>query len=307
MPGSIAPAIGIGVQITAGIYHQVESRKKQNDFLLKMNDAIFRPRGLYCLVMSYKPGSSSTYKDDHVNARINGEAGLRSKFRGNDGEMGSIEFPASAELTFPDLEDSSSDEDDDEGGAPKPEPSMGKKAMATVSKWVEKFENHQDVRAQRRYMKRNPYSDLNGSMNPDAEAKMSPRDRERQEKKARRHDRRLERRERRDERRGKVGMAPRQPRKRRLAKDMLYMMIVNMPKQDEMEHAARLVGDKAGYVEKVVPGQEPQYGGPPGYGEPPSYGGDSGYGGSSGYGEGPAYDGSQGYGGPSGYGEKQGY
>ncbi|KAL1889510.1 hypothetical protein Sste5346_008888 [Sporothrix stenoceras] len=55
IPNHIALGVSAAVQIIAGIVAKAETRWKTNTFMDRMNDEFFRPRGLYCLIMSYSP------------------------------------------------------------------------------------------------------------------------------------------------------------------------------------------------------------------------------------------------------------
>ncbi|OTB14664.1 hypothetical protein K445DRAFT_376969 [Daldinia sp. EC12] len=232
LPSAIAQPIGLAVQITAGVYQEMQSRKSQNAFLLKMNDELFRPRGLYCFIMAYNPGSNSTVVQQDLSARIEGRATPPSEYRGNDGITGPIEFPTSAELIFPDLEDTSSDDDEGESSA-----------KIGFSKAFDAFKERRDLKAQRKYLRKNPSSVLNPLMDPKVE--LTPKDYKKQEKRLEKDERKREKHERKQEKRARKHpeRAPKEPRKRLLRKDILYMMIINMPSIQEMEEAARLVGN----------------------------------------------------------------
>ncbi|CAK7224210.1 hypothetical protein SEUCBS140593_005495 [Sporothrix eucalyptigena] len=55
IPNHIALGVSAAVQIIAGIVAKAETRWKTNTFMDRINDEFFRPRGLYCLIMSYNP------------------------------------------------------------------------------------------------------------------------------------------------------------------------------------------------------------------------------------------------------------
>ncbi|KAI1473276.1 uncharacterized protein F4812DRAFT_44999 [Daldinia caldariorum] len=230
IPSAIAPPIGLAVQITAKVYQEMQSRKNQNSFLLKMNDEFFRPRGLYCFIMAYNPNSSSTLLQQDLNAEVSSRA-TASKYRGNDGTTGPVEFPASAELIFPYLEDTSSDEDRGENNA-----------KSGFSKAFDAFKEHRDLKAQRKYQRKNPSSILNPLLDPKVE--LRPKDHRKQEKRLEKDERKREKFERKQEKRARKHPEKglKEPRKKLLRKDILYMMIINMPSVHEMEEAVRVVG-----------------------------------------------------------------
>ncbi|OJJ05752.1 hypothetical protein ASPVEDRAFT_87088 [Aspergillus versicolor CBS 583.65] len=86
LPSGISIATSIAVQMAVKTAVEVEGRRRTNTFFDAVNDGYFRPRGLYCLVMTSKPESSSPYAVFDLNAAIEpsldyGETGLLGKFR----------------------------------------------------------------------------------------------------------------------------------------------------------------------------------------------------------------------------------
>lgn len=100
---------------------------RTNTFLAQINNSYFRPLGLYCLLMSWKPNSSSAVEtidlsttivkaastSDGLGADQSFQQKLKSQFKllkPQDGQsFGDAEFPACAPLIYPDL-DQASDE-----------------------------------------------------------------------------------------------------------------------------------------------------------------------------------------------------
>ncbi|KAF2997742.1 hypothetical protein E8E14_004296 [Neopestalotiopsis sp. 37M] len=79
-----------------------------------MNDELFRPRGLYCLVMAYDTNSHSEHTPQNPGtgtvgliSRSAGNAsfGTWEKVGSNDGITGAPDFPVPAELVYPGLLD----------------------------------------------------------------------------------------------------------------------------------------------------------------------------------------------------------
>lgn len=85
---------------------------RTSGFLQKINENFFQPRGLYCLVMTWKPESS--HRVDRVDLRTTiashgqpntGFSGFQNRFRSSDGRThGDLEFPEVAPLVFPSLD-----------------------------------------------------------------------------------------------------------------------------------------------------------------------------------------------------------
>lgn len=126
----------------------------QNAYLTKMNDELFRPRGLYCLIMAYAPNSDKTLQQN-INTK-----GNDGKFRNHDGVMGSVDFPISAELIYPEDEEESSDDDDDDSQESSHQGSQGGQQqqqqggmMASLGKAFEGFKDRRDQKATRKYVR----------------------------------------------------------------------------------------------------------------------------------------------------------
>lgn len=86
-------------------------RCSQNGYLTKMNDELFRPRGLYCLIMSYdvksrsnvmRPGQGDS--PSHVIREGISSGSKSNRMRGSDGILGASNFPEVAKLIYPDPE-----------------------------------------------------------------------------------------------------------------------------------------------------------------------------------------------------------
>ncbi|KAK8119986.1 uncharacterized protein PG998_004612 [Apiospora kogelbergensis] len=280
VPASVfigAPIIGLAVQVGAGIYTEVTARKGQNAFLTKMNDELFRPRGLYCLIMSYdinsranvtRPGQSND--PSQVIHKGMSSGSTSNGMRSNDGVLGAANFPATAQLVFPDpndrpvpdFDDDSSSDESRRQSQPQPGPSGGSKFSSLLASFAEK----KDLKTQVKFQKKNPTSMINPLMDPKAE--LSEKDLRKQNKREAKQERKDEKRERKAEKREHKGKAPKVrkikevlslptrpahliiPLATKLLTDMvsshqgvLYLMIVNMPSSQDMQTAHHLVGD----------------------------------------------------------------
>ncbi|OIW27864.1 hypothetical protein CONLIGDRAFT_453291 [Coniochaeta ligniaria NRRL 30616] len=248
VPASVfigAPIIGLAVQVAAGVYTEVSARKGQNAFLTKMNDELFRPRGLYCLVMSYdinsrsnltRPGESPDHSE--IIHRGMSSASTSKAIRGNDGSLGAANFPATAQLVYPDpndppvhgFDDTSSDDESHH----QPGSSGGNKFSNMLASLAEK----KDLKTQVKFQKKNPTSLINPLMDPKAE--LSEKDLRKQHKREAKQERRDDKRERKAERRERKGKAA---KVRKIKEGVLYLMIVNMPSNQDMQTAHDLVGN----------------------------------------------------------------
>lgn len=51
----IAMGVSIAVQVAAGTAKEMQTRYKRNTFLDEMNETLFKPRGLFCMLMAFQP------------------------------------------------------------------------------------------------------------------------------------------------------------------------------------------------------------------------------------------------------------
>ncbi|KAH9214357.1 hypothetical protein DL95DRAFT_446516 [Leptodontidium sp. 2 PMI_412] len=263
VPNPIAMGVSIAVQFAVGVAMEVQRLSRTNTFLDRMNEEFFKPRGLYCLIMTYKPDSTASHTRIDINQTITNyqtpassstRQTLRNLRTSSGKTYGELELPESAPLIFPSLDKVA--EDSSEEGAKK----QGK--MKSTGKFVG---DYFDRRARAKWASQNPdsklvvpgarpeftsrYSDPNhpanngslislltgGNVNP----------------KAHKDERRLERRQRKAERWGQpvpTSGARRQRKgglvKRILTKDVLYLMIVNLPTEAETEAGRMAVNNE---------------------------------------------------------------
>jgi hypothetical protein len=57
-PEVVAQIVSTVVQVGAGTAIEIQSRHRANTFLDEMNEKLFKPRGLYAIVMSFKPNAT---------------------------------------------------------------------------------------------------------------------------------------------------------------------------------------------------------------------------------------------------------
>ncbi|KAI7159631.1 hypothetical protein KC349_g4067 [Hortaea werneckii] len=72
-PSVIAMAVTTAVQIAAGVGEEIQARQRTNQFLDRMNDALFKPAGLFAFIMKYKT-------DAEVSAANSKRPGLVTQF-----------------------------------------------------------------------------------------------------------------------------------------------------------------------------------------------------------------------------------
>ncbi|KZF24326.1 hypothetical protein L228DRAFT_237267 [Xylona heveae TC161] len=61
LPFGIGVAISIAVQMATDVATEMHGRSRTNSYIAKLNKEFFGPRGLFCLVMTYKPNSADPF------------------------------------------------------------------------------------------------------------------------------------------------------------------------------------------------------------------------------------------------------
>jgi hypothetical protein len=111
-PG-VAVAVQVAIAVTIKAAKEIHSRQRTNSFLDAMNNEFFRPRGLYCLVLTWNPESSDPTDTIDLTSMISksinpstGQSQTRNKFHTSSGNSyGDFGFPAAAPLVFPVLDE----------------------------------------------------------------------------------------------------------------------------------------------------------------------------------------------------------
>lgn len=141
-------AFAVHTSIEAG--RRLHNTRQINNFFERMNEELFKPRGLYVLLMTYKPTSAEPAIDFDVNQNIissvvSRDGGKRSKFRTASGKThGEAELPECAPLIFPSLE----------AANPEQKKSAFKRAHTFIG-------DYGDRRARAQFQHNNPDSHLN--------------------------------------------------------------------------------------------------------------------------------------------------
>lgn len=65
-PSVIAIAICAAAQVAASVGAEVQSRARTNDFLDRMNEELFKPAGLYCMIVKYKSDADMQQKSSSL-------------------------------------------------------------------------------------------------------------------------------------------------------------------------------------------------------------------------------------------------
>ncbi|KAF7873981.1 hypothetical protein EAF04_002653 [Stromatinia cepivora] len=267
VPGPITMGVSIATQFAVGVAMELQARSRTNTFLDRMNNEFFMPRGLYCLILTYKPESSATHASVDITKAIASSlddttTGFKKTLKNiklsSGTTYGELEMPEAAPLIFPALDQIA----EVEGSENAQKSNKFKDSGKFVTDYF-------DRRAQAKYAMQNPNSSLTtpkpqflsrysdpshpansgslislitgGHINPQAR---------RTERRAARGERRQNKRIRMAHRRGEV-ITPetglrrkRKPGlvKRILQKDVLYLMVVSYdPESPEYQAGTRSV------------------------------------------------------------------
>ncbi|OKL62336.1 hypothetical protein UA08_02290 [Talaromyces atroroseus] len=108
LPFAISTAISVAVMVATNVAMEAQGRYRQNKALDKLNSEFFRPRGLYCLVMTYDATSTSLRANVDLNTTIqdtmNSQGRASHKFSSSNGITSEFEFMQTAELVYPGLD-----------------------------------------------------------------------------------------------------------------------------------------------------------------------------------------------------------
>ncbi|KAJ9350712.1 hypothetical protein C8Q69DRAFT_439193 [Paecilomyces variotii] len=159
LPHGISAAVSIAIQVTTKIAIEMQSRSRTNSFLDKVNDEFFRPRGLYCLLMTWSPESDEIHTAVNITTTVSeslkpsgsGYAQrIKRNLRSSSGKSyGNLDFPEVAPLIYPGLDYLASQES---------EPAVEQKKKLKKGKAF--VEDYMDRRAQAKFAGKNPGNTL---------------------------------------------------------------------------------------------------------------------------------------------------
>ncbi|KAJ5081225.1 hypothetical protein N7456_013463 [Penicillium angulare] len=108
LPSLASQAISMALMVATTVAMEVQGRYRQNKALDRLNEEFFRPRGLFCLVMTWDAESTSTRTNMNVTDTIHNTMdtqGRKShKFQYSNGVTNGMESIQTAELIFPGLD-----------------------------------------------------------------------------------------------------------------------------------------------------------------------------------------------------------
>lgn len=131
----------------------------QNGYLTKMNDELFLPRGLYCLIMCYdvksrsnvvRPGQSDS--PSHIIRQGISQGPNSGTMRSHDGILGASNFPATAELIYPDIKDFPENNLGEDGSEGRTSPGIWDSGRSKVkTMWVDQADK-EDLKSQVKFV-----------------------------------------------------------------------------------------------------------------------------------------------------------
>ena len=271
VPDPIVMATSIAIQVAAGTAQELQARYRTNNFLDQMNESLFKPRGLYAMIMTFKPERPT---ERYFSANINDatsvaltksitpptsslNAGMHNIRLSAGVSKGEMSLPESAPLIYPALDAAAAN-------AASTDQALSEKKQNALKSSGSFIADYLDRRAQAEYAGSNPnsklaspppskpfasrYSDPNHPANSGSILALltgghfDPKG----PKRARRAERRARKRgvalTETDIKNAEMGRRPigRQGLIRRvLQKDVLYLTIVNLPTQQEMDVVKR--------------------------------------------------------------------
>ncbi|KAK5467550.1 hypothetical protein LTS15_000523 [Exophiala xenobiotica] len=269
VPSPIAMGVALAVQVAAGTAKEVQSRYRRNTYLDQVNEILFKPRGLYCMIMTYKPDNPydavmpvdmNTRSQDQALAKAlsNPDNELRQKLKNlrltSGTTQGEMSLPEAAPLIYPAL--------DRAAATAAAIPPQKQNALKSSTKFLA---DYFDRRAQATYQGTNPTSRLAAALPPPPPEKqfasrfsdpnhpvnsgsitalltgghIDLMKRKRTRKARRRAGRQGAHLSEQDIKNAEMGRGPGRRRKgligRILHQDVLYLTIVNLPSESEMK------------------------------------------------------------------------
>ncbi|GKU17249.1 unnamed protein product, partial [Fusarium langsethiae] len=110
VPFAPSIAISAAVYLTIEITKDMHSRQNTNKFLGKLNEEYFYPRGLCCLIMTWREDTGRAHEMVDLNKTIassmsSQDSGIANKFKRSSGKTyGDFSLPDAAPLIFPTLD-----------------------------------------------------------------------------------------------------------------------------------------------------------------------------------------------------------
>jgi hypothetical protein len=271
VPSPIVMATTIAIQVAAGTAQELQARYRTNTFLDQINASLFKPRGLYAMIMTFKPERpTERYFDANINdatslaltksitpptSSLN--ANLRNIRLSSGVSKGEMSLPESAPLIYPALDAAAAN-------AVSTDQALSEQKQNALKSSGSFIADYLDRRAQAEYTGSNPnsklaspppskqlasrYSDPNHPANSGSiialltGGHVDPKRRKRTRKAERRARKRgvpLTEADIKNAEMGRRPMARQGLIRRVLQKNVLYLAIVNIPTEQEMDVVRR--------------------------------------------------------------------
>ncbi|KAI9816919.1 MAG: hypothetical protein M1827_001564 [Pycnora praestabilis] len=116
IPSMSAQIAAMVTQVATEIAKRTQSRHRTNSFLEEINEKLFKPHGLYCLIMTYKPSQKASVEPVDLSETVmkaftkapEGFKGKMYDLRMSSGKTrGELEMPEAAPLIYPELDKAS--------------------------------------------------------------------------------------------------------------------------------------------------------------------------------------------------------
>ncbi|KAJ5651164.1 uncharacterized protein N7484_004887 [Penicillium longicatenatum] len=168
VPSLLAIAVGVAIHQIANLSIAADGRRRANNFFNQANEEFFKPRGLYCLVMTWYPEdpdipamsmdlqstiAKATFGADSTVLGSSSLGSLERKFKRSDGKTFGNVFSEVAPLVFPEPETLGNQLDPEE-------------KFYKVKKKRDFIHGYLDKRAQATFEAENPNSHLNQRPKP---------------------------------------------------------------------------------------------------------------------------------------------
>ena len=240
-------AMAVHMSLEAG--RQLYMNKQTNTYLDEANSNLFQPRGLYAMIMRYDPASTKAEQEvadfdtttaAAVGKHANSGASRLQDFRAASGKTLDAQMPEICPLLFLDSPSESGEVDG--------------RSESTSKRYMKFTRDYYDRRGQASYAAHNPNSKLNVQEHEFAGRYSDPTTFENSgllgvltggavDPYRRKHERTKERTEKKghEEPEGKEGGGLLRSVKSKLEEDVMYLLVVNMPSEEELEAAKQQI------------------------------------------------------------------
>ncbi|EXJ61733.1 hypothetical protein A1O7_02162 [Cladophialophora yegresii CBS 114405] len=179
VPSPIAMATTIAVQVASHTAEEIQTRHRGNTYLDQINESLFKPRGLYCMIMTFKPDSphepllgvdlSSVSAADQALAKATSipDSALKQKLAklrlASGVSKGELSLPESAPLIYPAIDAaavSALNSAEGSSGPAQSDPPLSRRAQDKLRATGGFLASYLDRRAQASYAGMHPDSKL---------------------------------------------------------------------------------------------------------------------------------------------------